>query len=193
MTALVKTATEDIQFTYRELIHTLTSDDTSRVMLLAHYGDFNQVKIDHILRLVESSVLEQGDKRQSMKRVYGVMVEILQNMAIHSTRDRDHHMHGFVILSRMHNQYTIHSGNLVLNVDREGLENRMEGLLAMDKNQVRKAYIDTLCNDSFSDKGGAGLGLLTIVKRAIEPVEYQVQMLQDPFAYFRMTVIVESE
>jgi len=189
MTAHIERSLQSISGYYRSALEGPLA--RQEAIVLSHFGEFNQAKIDHLMRVVESSVLEQGDKRQAMKRVYGVMVEILQNMSIHSTRDASGRMFGFVVLSRTNTQYHIDSGNLMLEVGREDLTQRLSSLNAMDINQVRRAYVDTLCNEDFTDKGGAGLGMLTVAKRAAGPIDFEIHSIQMPFAYVRMRVALD--
>ncbi|MFN8699844.1 MAG: SiaB family protein kinase [Flavobacteriales bacterium] len=192
MTAQLKSTIQDIHSAYRAVLSGRLDAHGQQLVLLSHFGEFNPVKIDHLLRLTESAILEQGDKRQVMKRVYSVLVEILQNMAIHATRDRDNRMYGYVILTRDENHYIIESGNLVMAESRESIARRINELNTLDSAQLRKAYVDTLCNENFTDKGGAGLGMLTLAKRASRPILFRIDPLEGPFAYLHMTVALDN-
>lgn len=189
MTAQIERSLQSIESFYRAAVEQQIRLDEK--IVLSHFGEFNQHKIDLLMRVVESAVLEQGDKRQTMKRLYSVMVEVMQNLAIHSTRDASGRMFGFIILSRSETTYSIVSGNLMLEADRENLAQRIHSLNAMDDNQIRKAYVDTLCNEDFTDKGGAGLGMLTIAKRASGPIHFEIHSIQMPFAYVTMQVTLQ--
>jgi hypothetical protein len=192
MTAQLKSTLQDIQMAYREVLSRRLEAEGQQLILLSHFGEFNQVKIDHLLRLTESAILEQGDKRQVMKRVYSVLVEILQNMAIHATRDRDNHMNGYIILTREDSNYVVESGNLVMAEACESIAHRINELNTLDSAQLRKAYVDTLCNEEFTDKGGAGLGMLTVAKRAKQPILFRIDTLDIPLAYLHMTVVLDN-
>lgn len=192
MTTRISTPLLDIQLAYRTALEARITGQDDQSVIVAHFGEFNQAKNEHLLRISESAIMEQGDKRQSMKRVYSVLVEILQNMAVHATRDRDNRMYGYFILTRTNSHYTIDCGNLTLQAERQGLARRIEQLNTLDPAQLRKAYVDTLCDEDFTDKGGAGLGLLTIGKRASAPIEFRIDPLERPFAYFHMAVVLEN-
>jgi hypothetical protein len=69
----------------------------------------------------------------------------------------------------------------------------MKEITMMDKNAIRKLFIETLCNEDFSYKGGAGLGLLTIAKRALEEIQYSISSLNETFGYFQMEITMETE
>ena len=191
MTSRISTPLLDIHSAYRTALSARSTDRDDQSVLLAHFGEFNQVKNEHLLRITESAIMEQGDKRQFMKRVYTVLVEILQNMVIHATRDRDNRMYGYIILTRTDSHYMIDGGNLTVKSEQDKLARRLEHLNALDSDQLRKAYVDTLCDQTFTDKGGAGLGLLTVAKRASAPIQFRIDPLDGPFAYLHVTVVME--
>ncbi len=188
MTTIADQNLEWIQTLYQSSLNRVLHSGVKENILLSQYGDFNQSKIDSTLKLVEAAVLESGDKRQTMKRFNALLVEVLQNISLHSASDKTGHQHAFIVISRSSVEYRLISGNLVLVEDIPGLEQRFEQLNGMDKNSLRKLYIETLCNDEFSFKGGAGLGLLTLAKRADQKLRYEFHTLDGTYGYFQMEV-----
>jgi hypothetical protein len=69
----------------------------------------------------------------------------------------------------------------------------MNDLSRMDKADLRRTYIETLCDDDFSTKGGAGLGLLTIAKRADQGLSYTIHAHDALMSYFQLSVVLENE
>ncbi len=173
---------------YHDLISAVIDSANGETLLFSHFGDFDQAKNDSALKMIESAIIEAGDKRQTMKRVCNLLIEILQNISLHGARDRNGHMHAFLIVARSKNSYRVLTGNLVLTADMKSLVNRMEELLKLDDNELRKLYIEILCNEEFSHKGGAGLGLITVAKRAEQNLRYRTHDLDNSFGYFEMEV-----
>lgn len=173
---------------YHDLISAVIESANGETLLFSHFGDFDQAKNDHALKLMESMILEAGDKRQTMKRVCNLLIEILQNISLHGARDRSGHMHAFLIVARSKKSYRVLTGNLVLASDMPSLIQRMDDLLKLDENELRKLYIEILCNEEFSHKGGAGLGLITVAKRAEQNLRYRTHDLDNNFGYFEMEV-----
>ena len=52
------------------------------------------------------------------------------------------------------------------------LVQRIDLLNAMDELELKQAYKKTLREGSFSDKGGAGLGLIEIARKSTEKLRY---------------------
>jgi hypothetical protein len=193
MTPITTTQTDDLRAEYHSVIQVALNRGGAEVVLFAHYGDFSQSKSDQILKLIESAVIETGDKRKTMKRICGVLIEMIQNISIHGARLNDGHNHAYVIVSKLENAYRLSSGNLILSNDVSSLEKRMNDLSRMDKADLRRTYIETLCDDDFSTKGGAGLGLLTIAKRADQGLSYTIHAHDALMSYFQLSVVLENE
>jgi hypothetical protein len=193
MTTITGKTLEDIQSIYHQLVLGTLSADPKETLIFSHFGDFSQTKVDSTIKVIESAIMEAGDKRQTMRKICSVLIEILQNTSLHAAKDGNNHMHGYLIIARSNNKYRILTGNLILSGDIKVLENRMKEITMMDKNAIRKLFIETLCNEDFSYKGGAGLGLLTIAKRALEEIQYSISSLNETFGYFQMEITMETE
>jgi Family of unknown function (DUF6272) len=193
MTTIAGKTLEDIQSIYHQLVLGTLSAAPKETLIFSHFGDFSQPKVDSTIKLIESAIMEAGDKRQTMRRICSVLIEILQNTSLHAAKDGNSHMHAYLIIARSSDKYRILTGNLILSGDIKVLENRMKGITLMDKNAIRKMFIETLCNEDFSYKGGAGLGLLTIAKRSLEEIHYSISSVNETFGYFQMEITMETE
>ncbi|MFZ4786035.1 MAG: SiaB family protein kinase [Flavobacteriales bacterium] len=193
MTTIAGKTLEEIQSIYHQLVLGTLSVSPKETLIFSHFGDFSQNKVDSTIKLIESAIIEAGDKRQTMRRICSVLIEILQNTSLHASKDGNSHMHAYLIISRNINHYRIQTGNLILASDIPVLKARMQELTSMDKNAIRKMFIETLCNEDFTYKGGAGLGLLTIAKRSIETVKYDITSIDPTFGYFQMEIYMDTE
>lgn len=193
MTTITGKTLEDIRTFYHSLVMETLQSSNGEMLLFSHFGDFSQPKVDSTLKLIESSILEAGDKRQTMRRINSVLIELLQNTSLHAAKDGNGRMHAYLIVSRSKAGYQIYSGNLILKNDIPRLESKLSEIVSMDKNALRKQFIETLCNEDFTHKGGAGLGLLTIAKRSKDSVHYSIHSIDDLFGYFQMEISMDIE
>ncbi len=193
MTVITGKSLSDIQAHYHSVVASVLENSETETLLLSHFGDFIQPKVDSTIKILESTIIEQGDKRQVMRRVCSVLIEVLQNIALHSAKDANGRMHSYLVVVKAENNYKIFCGNLILQSDRERLSTKMAELVHMDKNSLRKMFIETLCNEDFTYKGGAGLGLLTIAKRSKEEVKYAIHEIDELFGYFQMEIVMDGE
>lgn len=193
MTSITGHKLDALKASYHDLISKVVGSDLESTLLFSHFGDFDTSKVENTLKLIESGILDAGDKRSTMKRVCGMLIELLQNISIHGARDSKGHMHAYLIVAKTNTEYRLYSGNLILADMAEPISDKMENLLSLDSAALRKLYIEILCNEEYSNQGGAGLGLVTIVKRAENQVKFQVGKIDDHFGYFHLEVSVPAQ
>jgi predicted DNA-binding protein (UPF0278 family) len=99
-------------------------------------------------------------------------------------------MHSFLIVAKTGTEYKLYSGNLILSEMVAPIRSRMQQLVNMDETALRKLYIEILCNEEYSSQGGAGLGLVTIVKRAENQVKFDIDSIDEYFGFFRLELAV---
>jgi len=188
MTTINGRQLDELMGIYHDTIARVVSHESDSALLFSHFGNFNPAKNESALKLAEGLILESGDKRQTMKRFCSLFIEVLQNISLHAARDQSGQMHAFSIIAKEKDSYKLITGNLILKEDSKGLEQKLVELNGMDSNALRKLYIETLCNDEFSDKGGAGLGLLTVAKKAEDKISFNFFPVDSSFNYFVMEV-----
>jgi len=181
---------EALKSVYHDLVSRIVSSGEKATLLFSHFGDFDAVKVENTIKLIESGVLENGDKRVTMKRVCGMLIELLQNISNHGAREGKGHMHAYLVVAKFGNEYQLFTGNLILAKMVIPMRERVSELVKMDLTELRKLYIDILCNDEFSSRGGAGLGLVTIVKRAEKQIDFEIDQIDEHFGTFRIEVSV---
>jgi len=86
--------------------------------------------------------------------------------------------------------YQVQCGNMVDSDMRLHLSERLSDINGMDEDTLRKTYIETLCNGQLSDKGGAGLGLLSLAKKANGPIDYRFDSQEDGRELFTLIVTI---
>ncbi|MFN5294666.1 MAG: SiaB family protein kinase [Flavobacteriales bacterium] len=191
MTSITGQKLDALKAIYHDIVSSVVSRDNA-TLLFSHFGDFDTAKVENTLKLIESGVIESGDKRSTMKRVCGMLIELLQNISIHGARDSKGHMHAYLIVAKVGSDYALYSGNLILMELVSPMRERMQYLLNLDATALRKLYIEILCNEEYSSQGGAGLGLVTIVKRAENNVQFEVERIDEHFGSFRLEVKVPT-
>jgi Family of unknown function (DUF6272) len=188
MTTVAGKILDQIQSVYHSILESVVHSGGNENLVFSHFGDFNQNKVDSSLQLVESAIMELGDKRQTVKRFCTILIEMLQNVSLHGSRDASGHMHSYIVVSRSAEHYRLCSGNLIPKLDGEQLAERITEVNRLDDAELRKIFIETLCNEDLSSKGGAGLGLLTIAKRIDGKIHFEIIRVSDQLSFFVMEV-----
>lgn len=84
--------------------------------------------------------------------------------------------------------YVISVGNVVKEDAKTSLQHRIDELNEMDQDTLKQLYKQTLREGSFSEKGGAGLGLIEIARKSSDKLVYSFDSLTDSTYFFTFKV-----
>lgn len=128
-------------------------------------------------RLKEDALL---DSPQKAKKLFSSFIEMTQN-ALHYSPDIssvDEGKSAAIAVGTIEDSYFIVCGNLIKNEYIEHIKTKLDPLLNMTMEDIKKAYREQLKNDQHETEDaiskGAGLGLLTIARDASKPMEYSI-------------------
>ena len=73
------------------------------------------------------------------------------------------------------------------------LKVKLDEINNLEANEIRNVYRQMLSMSEFSNKGGAGLGLIEMAKKTGNKLDYDFVPLDDDFSYFILSKTVDSE
>lgn len=178
----------DIQYLYDKM-------DKNNI-LLSYKGDVTSELLTSILDIIESKMDNMQEKPQLRKKVYIVLVELLQNLY--------HHMHdpssesntkltdkAIFLIGKEQNLYKVITGNYIKNDTVPMLKKKMDEINALSPEEVKEQYKRILSNGQMSDKGGGGLGMIDIARRTGKPLLYDFVPINNSFSFFTLNVVIE--
>jgi len=153
----------------------------------SYRGDFNQKLTDSILALSETNMEATNEPLKNRKKVYFIMVESLQNITRHQDTEV---LEGFFSIHKYQSGFLITSGNVVENIHVAALTEKLEKVNSMNPEQLKEYYFEVLNAGGFSEKGGAGLGLIEMVRKSGNKLSYDFTKVSDlhSFFYFQINV-----
>ena len=157
---------------------------------VAHFGPLNQDLINSFTLSIEDFMISAGDKKTLVKRVFSILIEGLQNILIHGKK-WDNEQQALIILAYNENTYRIALGNLTDLSEKEKLTSYLDRLNAMGEEEVKAFYLETLNNGLISDKGGAGLGFITMRMKSKSTLNYQFVPVNDDLMLFTISTDVD--
>ena len=162
----------------------------SRNILLIYKGDFTQDSIKPILRMIEENIGHQPDEFSIKKKVFLVLVEILQNMSKHSSPSNSDgtYREGIFLIGKKDEQYYISSGNLIGNQKINALKSQLNKINGLDKSSLKDLHKKILKESEISTKGGAGLGLIFIARKSSEKIGFDFIPIDDQSSFFALKV-----
>jgi len=160
-------------------------------VLVSFNGALSQEQVAKLETEVESKISEFGVPKGPLKKIFFISVETLQNMLIHGNKDVNGRQHNFFILRKNGIKTQITSANLVETKNITGLENQMKTINEFeDAAALKQYYMDHLENNQLSEKGGAGLGFITIAMKSGNKLSYEFNKINDNTSLFLLTSTV---
>jgi hypothetical protein len=147
--------------------------------------------ISSLLQLLDSYLKSNNAISRRKKNTVNVLIECLQNMYYHNSTL---HLSGqtingcFISIHRDSNDIIIKSCNLVNFEKIVQLTNQIERLNAMTPLQVHQHYLEILDKGLLSPLGGAGLGLIRIIKESGSPLKFSFNQAQNNIWFFNLSL-----
>lgn len=163
-------------------------------VVLAYKGTVSEELFDSILRLAESKLNKLELKSSLKKKVFNILVEILQNIYHHfGCGEREGAKESIVFLLYKDTVgYRIISGNPMKRQDAQRLKERLDTLNGMTHEELRAVYRDRLSRGKPTDKGGAGLGMMDILRKSGERIGYNFQDIDNDLSFFSLEIKISA-
>ncbi len=159
------------------------------VEILKYEGEITFDKIEYILTLFNQN-LPNTVSMVCKTRLFSIMVECLENAYRHNYRSPEQNPQIKIELNQNGDKTSLTVGNLINNNELPSLTNRIDELNLMDIAEIKKKYNDTIKKTHISEKGGAGLGLLKILRSTKEPLKYSVTKIDNDCSFINITITI---
>ena len=136
-------------------------------------------------------MIDSGDKKGTVKRMFSILVEGLQNIRIHGGRDEDGNQVSFLIIMQTEEYYKVTLANLVVSENIDTIVSRIEDLNQLELPLVKELYMEVLSNGIMSNKGGAGLGFITMALKSKNKLVYNAQEVSDKLNFLSLEITID--
>lgn len=129
------------------------------------------------------------------RKVSFLLVECFQNIIKHGENltDIDAHLDDGIFTFQMNYEgFTINSINHILHNEIDQLKTLVDQVNSLDSKELKKLYLEQLNNNTISDKGGAGLGLIELARRSGQKLIYEFEDFKHPLAKFHQQVTLKQ-
>lgn len=172
-------------------IKQLKSEGFSHVSV-AHCGGINQDLIHRLSEYVEEMLISAGAKKNVIKRIFSIVVEGLQNILIHGEKIGEEQLSMLIVASNG-TEYKVTMGNITGTTEQQKLRSYIEKLNSLNEDEVKEFYLETLNNGLISDKGGAGLGFITMRMKSKNKLHFEFEELSESQLFFVITTVLQKE
>lgn len=163
-------------------------------LILAYDGVLNSETISKLETEIETNILDKNLPKAVVKKVFFICIESLQNMYIHGHRDENGAKHNFFILYITDKAVRMITANLIANSSIEKLQKHIDKINSFhDPAELKSYYLEHLENNELSEKGGAGLGFITIGMKSGNKLGTQFEQINDNRSMFLMEVTISVD
>jgi coenzyme F420-reducing hydrogenase delta subunit len=188
-----KSLVTEEQSDYMKFIMNFHNTMVERRLTLVYEGEVTQDITKAFTAMTEKNLDKIDEDGRIKKKVYHVMVECLQNIAKHADDETDTasdklsdglSKSGIFVVGSDDSEYFITSGNNILNENISMLKDLINNVNSLDKEGLKELYKFKMKENAISDKGGAGLGFIDIVRKTGNPLQYYFEPIDDKSSFF---------
>lgn len=164
-------------------------------IMLVYCGEFSQELNKTLLSFTERKFKSENIEDNTRRKIFNIMVEILQNISknriekLEDTPDRD----AVFILGDNQEDYILISSNMIRNDKIGPLKERIDQVNLLDKEGLKQLYKEVRLNAAFSDKAGAGIGIIDIARKSEKRIEYGFEEISNDYSVFSLLIRVTKE
>jgi len=169
----------------KSLNHLLSKKD----ILLNFNGNFNQNNILSLLSIIKG----QMSMSSPAKKVYYIMVEMLQNISKHGENIEEYPEgnSGIFYLSQTDEEFILTSGNFVENSKVDAFKARLEEINELNEDQLNDYFNAILLDQSAVDPQKTGLGFIDIRLKSHRKIAFDFTTVNDTYSFFTMQTSIK--
>jgi len=172
-----------------ELYQTMERDNT----IVSFRSAVTKELLTSVLNIMESKLDSFESSPKTRKKVYSVLVECLQSLDNKENKINKYaYYSSILIISNPTGYYEIKTGNFIRNNKMKKLEERLDKINELNKEELRELYKSVLNKGQFSKKGTAGLGLMDIARKTGNKLDYGFLPIDDNFSFFCLNVKINK-
>ncbi len=167
-------------------IYELKSHLSDDLISLYYKGEFNDSFSEFII-----SLADHDSHKSVRKKLSYLMIEVFQNIVRHG-EDFEESKDCFSVRS-IEDGLHIFSSN---NIDKKTytfLNSKLKELNQLNPEELKSLYIEILQSREFSEKGGAGLGLINMARKSGNAIQHNFKELQENAYQFNYQLDISSE
>lgn len=161
-------------------------------LILSNCGNLSEDDVDDILNFIEKKLEKDGEPKSLIKKIFTIVVESLQNIRIHGTDDSEGVKASFIVIGKETDEYQIWVGNLAANKIVDEIKTSISKIKDLKPSAIREIYLNSLSFGKLTEKGGGGLGLITIALKSDNKLRFAFEKINENLTLFNLNVRVSA-
>ena len=165
-------------------MYSLYKEFKNERVLLAYFGVFSNRITRMLVELSESYLLKEKHLKKGIsKRASFLLIESFQNIIKHGLIEKDpisdlQYNKDFFQIKIMKDRIVFSSANVLLDREVDELKDKIIHINSLDRSELREFRNEILANSELSEKGGAGIGLIEMVRKTGLPLLHKIVQLK---------------
>ncbi|MCQ2959039.1 MAG: SiaB family protein kinase [Bacteroidales bacterium] len=159
-------------------------------IMLIFNGGLNQKSLIDILSLINEQAFGKLERK---KKMYNVMVEMLQNVVKHGAKYDESRPGGSPVLfyiGQNGEEFSLNAGNYIENTCIEKVTSKIDLLNSLDNNELDDFYMKSLLDFDVDNSKEAGLGLVDLRMKSGHKITYELTPVNDTISFILMQVTI---
>lgn len=162
-------------------------------IVFAYKGEINADLLETVYSMLENHFEEKSISTSAKKKFFQVLIESLQNVLHHqvlpaSVGEVTGIHSGFLIKTDKNENYSIITGNLIKNSSISRLQEKLDEVNNLTPENLKTHYQQALAKSEFSEKGGAGLGIIEMARKSGHKLKYEFTRINNEYSFFSLTI-----
>jgi len=163
-------------------------------LIISYCGTLTHELMTTFLQLADTKLKELQAAKRKQKNIINVLIECLQNAMFHGDvaliedNAEPNYKSCLVALGHETGEFYIYAGNYLSRKAAQVLKEKLQAMLPMTSEQLHDLYLTQLGSGEISAKGGAGLGIIRILRESNQQITYSFRDVSKDAAFFSLQV-----
>ena len=166
-------------------------------VILAFKGDISQEVLISVGDLPKEKLSGEDAQQRIAQKVFFIFIELAQNIYRYSSEraviDNKQVGTGVMLIREDQAHFTIFAGNMVTAEQASELHERCAAINQLGAEELKQAYKERLKQPREDGKIGGGVGLISIVRKAGQPIDVQTTVLDEHRTFVVLSVQIHKE
>jgi hypothetical protein len=166
-------------------------------VMLSFKGDISQELSIGVANILKNKLSNDKIKLQLTKKVFSIFVELAQNIYRYSSEiavfDNKRLGTGVFLIRETDTYFMIIAGNMVKKSEIQSLIEHCQSINQLTEDELKQVYKKRLKQPREEGKVGAGVGLISVVRKAGNPIQFESISVDVDHAFFVLSIQINKE
>ena len=149
-------------------------------------GHFSENITENILSLSDAKFVSDSEAFAYRNRISYFLIESLQNVIRHQDIPGIDNIsdEGLLVIQKTNNSVYITTANVISNENIPVLDTYLKKIKTLNPEELKAEYQKILLDGIISEKGGGGLGIITMARRTEGHIQFKFKKINNEFSYY---------